>query len=107
MILVSACGGSPASPTAAPVVTPGAVYPVAGTPAPGKATAVPVYPVALDGKALVSERCTVCHDTGRIQSARKSTADWQSTVARMKSNGARLNDAETAAVIAYVAATFK
>lgn len=108
MALVSACGGG-AAPSATSVAgaTPGSVYPVAGTRAPEKPTAAPVYPVALDGKALVSERCTVCHDTGRIQAAKKTLAEWTSTVTRMKSNGAKLNEAEMAAVVAYLAATFK
>ncbi len=112
ILVLAACGGATASPTA-PAGAAAPVYPVAGTPpaaypaSPTQAPASEVYPVAPDGKALVGERCTVCHDTARIQSAKKTAADWQSTVARMKGKGAKLNDAETTVVTSYLSATFK
>jgi hypothetical protein len=61
-------------------------------------------PVAedLDGKALVEERCTVCHDLQRVESASKSREGWQSNVERMIDTGAQLNDAEKDAVIEYL-----
>jgi cytochrome c5 len=86
-----ACGGPASVPTA--------------TPPPAKPTTAPTQ--ALDGKALMNERCTVCHTIERIQTAKKSKADWQATVARMKGNGAKLNDAETAALVDFLAATYK
>jgi cytochrome c5 len=58
-------------------------------------------PADLDGKALVEERCTKCHDLQRVISAKKSRDGWQSTVERMIGKGAELNDAEKAAVVDY------
>jgi hypothetical protein len=56
----------------------------------------------LDGEALVLERCTVCHDTARIENATKDEAGWTETVDRMIKNGAVLSEEERAAVIAYL-----
>ncbi|MBN2304351.1 MAG: hypothetical protein JXQ72_07745 [Anaerolineae bacterium] len=57
---------------------------------------------ALDGEALVMERCSVCHTTDRIFSAVKTADEWTVTVDRMIGNGATLNEAEREAVIAYL-----
>ena len=86
-----ACSGPASAPTA--------------TPPPAKPTTAPAQ--ALDGKALMNERCTVCHNTERIQAAKKTRADWEATVSRMKGKGAKLNDAETTALIDFLAATYK
>jgi len=59
----------------------------------------------LDGNALVDERCTVCHDRGRIDSKDKDEAGWTATVDRMIGNGAQLNDDERQAVIDYLVET--
>jgi len=59
----------------------------------------------LDGDALVSERCTVCHSRERIDNADKDEAGWTATVDRMISNGAELNEEEREAVIAYLVET--
>jgi cytochrome c5 len=60
----------------------------------------------LDGKALVEERCTVCHNLQTITGAKKSRDGWQSNVERMIDKGAQLNDAEKAAVIDYLAEAY-
>ena len=86
-----ACSGPASVPTA--------------TPPPAKPTTAPAQ--ALDGKALMNERCTVCHSTERIQAAKKSKAEWEATVSRMKGKGAKLNDAETTALLDFLAATYK
>lgn len=124
-LLAAACSGSPApapttgtgapaAPTASnpyPVATAAkpAASPTAAAPAAAPTTAATAnpYPVGPDGKALVAVRCVVCHPLSRVESARHSQADWLATVNRMKGNGANLNDAETQAVVAYLAATFK
>ena len=110
-LVAAACSGSPTTapaPTAAAAPTPGTAqpYPVATKPATPAANGG-AYPVAPDGKALVSQRCVICHDVSRIEASKKTQADWQSTVNRMKGKGAALNDVETLAVLAYLAATFK
>ncbi|MBI5960049.1 MAG: hypothetical protein HY866_15015 [Chloroflexi bacterium] len=60
---------------------------------------------ALDGAALVEERCTVCHTTDRIESKDYDEAGWTAVVERMIDNGASLTDEEAAAVIAYLVET--
>jgi hypothetical protein len=60
-------------------------------------------PAQLDGQALAEERCGVCHDYQRVESAAKSADAWASTVDRMIERGAQLNDAERQAVIDYLA----
>ncbi|HEX3049509.1 MAG TPA: hypothetical protein VHP83_02560 [Aggregatilineaceae bacterium] len=64
-----------------------------------------VDPSTLDGNALVDERCTVCHDRGRIDSEDEDEAGWTAIVDRMISYGAQLNEAERQAVIDYLVAT--
>ncbi len=105
-----ACGGPAAAPTATSVppakpTTPPAPAPSATSALPAKPTTTPAQ--ALDGKALMNERCTGCHSTERIQTAKKSKAEWETTVARMKAKGSKLNDAETTALIDFLAATYK
>jgi hypothetical protein len=56
----------------------------------------------LDGNALVSERCTVCHTRERIDTASKDQAGWEATVDRMIGYGAQLNADERQAVIDYL-----
>jgi hypothetical protein len=60
----------------------------------------------LDGKILVEERCTQCHSLDRVTSAHKTKEEWTTTVERMVSNGARLNEEEEATVIEYLAKTY-
>jgi cytochrome c2 len=62
---------------------------------------------ASDGKALMQERCTVCHSTDRITTTHKTADQWTSTVTRMISHGAQLNTQEQQTLITYLAATYK
>ena len=68
------------------------------TSAPGQATSP-----ALDGQALVQERCAQCHGVGRVTQAKKTEAEWKTAVERMVSKGANLSAAEQNAVIQYLA----
>jgi cytochrome c5 len=61
----------------------------------------------MNGQQLVETRCTVCHSLDRVKSAKKSGADWGSTVKRMVGKGAQLTDAEQTAVIQYLSETYK
>jgi cytochrome c2 len=53
-------------------------------------------------KDIIEKRCSVCHSTNRVYDAKKSKADWESTVSRMTSYGAQLNQDEREAVINYL-----
>jgi len=61
---------------------------------------------ALEGKSLVEERCTKCHDLGRVERAKKTEEEWKATVERMVGNGAELNEAEQELVIQYLTETY-
>ena len=78
--------------------------------APQEATSVPAQeeptPSTLDGEALVQERCTECHDLGRVERAKKTEEEWKATVERMVTLGAQLNQAEQELVIQYLAETY-
>ena len=63
-------------------------------------------PAALDGKALVQERCTQCHDLKRVETAKKTRDEWKTNVERMVSLGAQLDEGEQEAVIDYLAETY-
>jgi len=65
-----------------------------------------------DGKALVAEKCTVCHDVQRILSKRSDVEDWTFTVKRMRTNMAAaslpdISDADAAAIVKYTSTQFK
>jgi cytochrome c5 len=85
--LLAACGGGAKEETAPPAKEEAA-------------------PAALDGKSLVEERCTKCHDLGRVEKAKKTEEEWKTTVERMVGKGAELNQAEQEAVIKYLAETY-
>ena len=63
-------------------------------------------PVTLDGKSLVEERCTQCHDLGRVERAMKAEEEWKATVERMVGKGAQLNEAEQEVVVQYLAEAY-
>jgi len=56
----------------------------------------------LDGQALVETKCSMCHTLDRVDGARKSREDWETTVSRMQGNGLVINAEERAAVIDYL-----
>jgi streptogramin lyase/mono/diheme cytochrome c family protein len=61
-----------------------------------------------EGKALVAEKCTVCHDVQRIMAKRSNTDDWAFTVKRMEGMaGGAISDADAAAIVKYVTASFQ
>jgi cytochrome c5 len=60
-------------------------------------------PAALEGKTLLEERCTECHDLRRVEQAKKSEEDWKASVERMVGKGAKLSQEEQELVIRYLA----
>jgi len=59
--------------------------------------------MSLDGKKLLEERCSVCHNLDHVyKHKRVDKAHWKKTVDRMIRKGANLNDAERDAVIEYL-----
>jgi hypothetical protein len=60
----------------------------------------------IDGKALLQERCSVCHPFNRVERTTKTVAEWTSTVQRMISHGASLTPQEADTLINYLAMTY-
>ncbi|MBM3146749.1 MAG: hypothetical protein FJ000_02515 [Actinobacteria bacterium] len=61
---------------------------------------------ALDGAALVQDRCTQCHDLARVEGKSESPEEWTSIVDSMIARGAQLDDQERQAVIDYLSEQF-
>jgi cytochrome c5 len=125
-ILLAACSSPPQAPTlnvtqepAAPVqITEPAVQPTE-PPAPtavvptAKATALTTEPPALttespalDGRTLLENRCTTCHDITVIELKSESAEEWEQIVMQMIQNGAFLTSDEKTFLIEYLAETY-
>ncbi len=62
-------------------------------------------PAAGNGEEILQARCTVCHDTRRIERAGHDRAGWQSTVDRMmgkRNFGPKLSESEYEALIEHL-----
>jgi len=57
---------------------------------------------ALNGKALFESKCTVCHDVKVVLTLKKRRKQWNDTIADMRSNGAKVSEAEAAAIVNYL-----
>jgi len=55
------------------------------------------------GEEVVSQKCSVCHGLSRVQEADKSFEEWEMTVQKMISFGARISDEEKQIVAEYLA----
>jgi cytochrome c5 len=58
------------------------------------------------GKALVTERCLLCHGAALIAQQRKDAAAWGRTVTQMRTWGTPIQDDEQTALVAYLAEHF-
>ena len=58
------------------------------------------------GKAIVAERCLLCHGAGLIAQQRKDAPGWGRTVTQMRTWGTPIQDEEQTALVAYLAAHF-
>ena len=54
------------------------------------------------GLELVKNKCTLCHSIDRINQANKDRPSWEQTIARMRTKGAVLTDAEAAQIADYL-----
>lgn len=96
VLALPACTG-----TSAPVETPPAD---AGGGVTGSEETTGAGGGALDARALILERCTGCHDIARIKETTYDKAGWEASVQRMRDKGAKIDDAEAAAIVDYLAA---
>ena len=82
------------------------------TPSTSTNDVIPVQPTlhapttVMDGKALLEERCSVCHSLGYIYNSRGTPDQWSAVVSVMISNGAVLNPLEEKVLDNYLAKNF-
>ena len=60
-----------------------------------------------NGKTLFENNCGNCHSLDRPKSIKKTKEEWETTVLRMKKNGAAITDDEAKIIINYLSATYK
>lgn len=58
---------------------------------------------AIDGAALLQERCSVCHSVDQATAQTRDTAGWTTIVDTMIGKGANLSAEERDALISYLA----
>ena len=58
------------------------------------------------GRALVTERCLLCHSAALIAQQQKDAAAWGRTVTQMRTWGTPIQDPDQAALVAYLAEHF-
>ena len=59
-----------------------------------------------DGKDLVMDRCTACHDLVRVEAHGGTKDDWEGVVKYMTSLGLKATPGEVARMVAYLAKNF-
>src|SRR5215510_7608258 len=57
-------------------------------------------------KALVQEKCIVCHNLRNVVNSNKSPEDWDNTVNMMAAAGALINDAQAKEIKTYLTTVF-
>jgi mono/diheme cytochrome c family protein len=60
----------------------------------------------VDGKTLLSERCTICHTLDRVSRLTGTQDEWQAIVNQMVNRGAVLSADEQKVLVAYLATTY-
>lgn len=58
------------------------------------------------GKDILLNTCTMCHDLGRIKTARRSAEEWEETLNSMLNEGAPLSEQELHVIHAYLSKHF-
>jgi cytochrome c5 len=53
-------------------------------------------------EALVEAQCSLCHTTERVWAAEYDRAEWETTVDRMKANGAVISDEDYETIVSYL-----
>lgn len=92
-----ACAPAPTAAPEQPTASPPATLPS------GQEPGAPDAGASGDGQALLETKCTMCHTLDRVDNAKKSRADWESTIARMEKNGLVISADEKSAIIDFLA----
>ena len=75
---------------------------VSSEPVDAKAITLPPGP----GKELVETRCSLCHDLGRVVTARRTPEEWERITKNMLERGPTASPEQTQAIISYLSAHF-
>src|SRR5262245_41330349 len=59
------------------------------------------------GKDILINKCTLCHDLGRVRSHNVSREEWEETLLTMLSEGAMLSDQDFPVLLNYLARNFR
>src|SRR5262245_41712575 len=60
-----------------------------------------------NGKDLVLQKCTVCHDLKRVRQHFASPEEWADLLGSMENEGLMINDEEFATLLRYLARNFR
>ncbi len=60
-----------------------------------------------EGSSLLQTRCTQCHSLKTIQQAKKTRAEWEKTLSKMESFGAKISDTEKNVLLDYITSVNK
>lgn len=55
-----------------------------------------------DPAALISQKCTLCHDRTRIDMTRKTRDEWTQRISRCQGYGAQINEVEKKDISDYL-----
>ncbi len=59
-----------------------------------------------DGKDMVEARCRICHDLGRVVTARRSRAEWEQITKNMMGRGPTATPEQIQTMVSYLTAQF-
>ncbi len=59
------------------------------------------------GTRIINKKCTKCHSTKRIYAYKRSKAEWQDIIERMKRHGAEIDHEEIGFLVEYLSAKKK
>ena len=60
-----------------------------------------------NGKEIVLNKCTMCHDLKRVRQHLASPEEWADTIGAMENEGLMISDEEYATVLRYLARNFR
>ncbi len=59
------------------------------------------------GSKIINHKCARCHSTKRIYAYKRSKAEWQDIIERMKRHGAKIGKEEIGFLVEYLSAKKK
>ncbi len=60
-----------------------------------------------NGKLILLNTCTICHDLSRVRAHRVSREEWEETLSSMLNEGAMLSDQDFPVLLSYLSRNFR